>query len=103
MPSDKSQQQQQPARDSNQSQQQAGSTDFQSKPAAQQGGQPQGQQEMGEGSYQATRDYQKNIKGYLDKADVDSDAEKAKPRSEQEARDLEQAEREGKSHSKGER
>lgn len=102
MNSDKSQQQQQPARDSNQSQQQAGSTDFQSKPAAQQGGQG-GQQEMGEGSYQATRDYQKNIKGYLDKADVESDAEKAKPRSEQEARDLEQAEREGKSHSKGEK
>src|SRR4051794_35732665 len=100
MNSDKPQQQQQPARDSNQSQQQAGSTDFQSKPAAQQGGQ---QQEMGEGSYQATRDYQKNIKGYLDKADVASDAEKAKPQSEQEARDLEQAEREGKSHSKGEK
>ncbi|MBA2676746.1 hypothetical protein [Ramlibacter sp.] len=97
---DKSQQQQQPSRSTSQSQQQAGSTDFQSKPAAQQGDQPQGQQEMGEGSYEATRDYQKNIKDYLDKADVNSDAEKAKPRSEQEARELEQAEREGKSHSK---
>jgi hypothetical protein len=97
------QQQQQPSRDSDPRQQQAGSTDFQSKPAAQQQGGQQGQQEMGEGSYQATRDYQKNIKGYLDKADVESDAEKAKPRSEQEARDLESAEREGKSHSKGER
>ena len=57
----------------------------------------------GEGSYTATRDYQKNIKEYLDKADVEADAEAAKPRSESEAREIEQAEREGQSHSKGER
>jgi hypothetical protein len=57
---------------------------------------------MGEGSYEATRDYQKNIKEYLQDADVDSDAQAAKPRSEQEARDLEEAEKEGRSHSKGE-
>jgi hypothetical protein len=57
----------------------------------------------GEGSYTATRDYQKNIKEYLDKADVEADAEASRPRSDSEARDLEQAEREGKSHSKGER
>ena len=57
----------------------------------------------GEGSYTATRDYQKNIKDYLDKADVPADAENAKPRSEAEARELEQAEREGRSHSKGEK
>ena len=61
------------------------------------------QQQMGEGSYEATRDYQKNIKGYLDKADVEADAEAAKPRSETEARELDDAEREGRSHSKGER
>ena len=57
----------------------------------------------GEGSYSATRNYQKNIKDYLDKADVQQDAENAKPRSESEARELDEAEREGKSHSKGER
>jgi len=57
----------------------------------------------GEGSYSASRDYQKNIKEYLDKADVQADAEKARPRSESEARELDEAEREGKSHSKGER
>jgi hypothetical protein len=34
---------------------------------------------------------------------VDKDAEAAKPRSESEARELEEAEREGKSHSRGER
>jgi hypothetical protein len=72
----------------------------QQRPGAQ--GQPKGQVE-GEGSYTATRDYQKNIKEYLDKADVEGDAEKAKPSSESEAREIEEAEREAKSHSKGER
>ncbi|GAB3650909.1 hypothetical protein [Ramlibacter alkalitolerans] len=100
MPNDKSAPrslQQQPQRDSDPQQQRAGDTDFQSRGQAQQGGQVEG-----EGSYSASRDYQKNIKGYLDKADVQADAEAAKPRSESEARELEQAEREGKSHSKGE-
>jgi len=89
--------QQQPRRDSDPQQQRAGATDFQSRPEA------EGGQVEGEGSYTATRDYQKNIKEYLDKADVKSDAEASKPRSESEARELEEAEREGKSHSKGER
>jgi hypothetical protein len=89
--------QQQPQRDSDPQQQRAGDTDFQSRGEAQDG------QVEGEGSYSASRDYQKNIKDYLGKADVQADAEAAKPRSESEARELEQAEREGKSHSKGER
>lgn len=62
-----------------------------------------GRRDIGEGSYEATRDYQKNIKEYLKKGDVRKDAEAAGPRSEQEARELEQAEKEGRSHSKGER
>ncbi|GAB3772679.1 hypothetical protein GCM10028796_43760 [Ramlibacter monticola] len=94
--------QQQPQRESDPQQQRAGDTDFQSHGKAQ-SGQAQGGQVEGEGSYSATRDYQKNIKEYLDKGDVQADAEAAKPRSESEARELEQAEREGKSHSKGER
>jgi hypothetical protein len=94
--------QQQPPRDSDPEQQRAGATDFQSRPEAGEEGEDQGKVE-GEGSYSASRNYQKDIKEYLDKADVQADAEKAKPRSEAEARDLEQAEREGKSHSKGER
>ena len=61
------------------------------------------QQQMGEGSYEATRDYQKNIKEYLKDADVEADAQAAKPRSDQEARDLDEAEKEARSHSKGER
>ena len=94
--------QQQPQRESDPQQQRAGDTDFQSHGKGQ-GGQAQGGQVEGEGSYSATRDYQKNIKEYLDKGDVQADAEASKPRSESEARELEQAEREGKSHSKGER
>lgn len=78
-------------------QQPEGDSDAQKQPR------PEGQDEVeGEGSYTATRDYQKNIKDYLDQADVQSDAQAAKPRSESEARELERAEREGKSHSKGE-
>ena len=88
--------QQQPQRDSDPQQQRAGATDFQSRPEG------QGQVE-GEGSYTASREYQKNIKEYLDKADVQKDAEASRPRSDDEAREMEQAEREGKSHSRGER
>lgn len=89
--------QQQPTRPSDPQQQRSGAPDFQGEnPGASNG-------TVGEGSYEATRDYQKNIKGYLDKADVEADAEAAKPRSESEARELDEAEREGRSHSKGER
>ena len=101
MSTDKSQPrtlQQQPTRDSDPQQQRSGTTDFQQR------GQAQGQAQVeGEGSYTATRDYQKNIKEYLEKADVQADAEKAKPRSESEAREIEEAEREARSHSKGEK
>ena len=95
--------QQQPQRDSDPQQQRAGGTDFQSRGQAQDPGQADGGQVEGEGSYSATRDYQKNIKEYLQNADVEKDAAAARPRSESEARELEQAEREGKSHSRGER
>ena len=93
-------QQQQPATHGDRQQQQAGSTDFQNKPQAQQ---QAGSQVEGEGSYSATRNYQKDIGDYLKDADVQKDGEAAKPRSEAEAQELEEAEREGKSHSKGER
>ena len=92
-------QQQQPAQHGDRQQQQSGSTDFQQKPQAQQGG----SQVEGEGSYSATRNYQKDIGEYLKDADVEKDMEASKPRSDDEAREMEDAEREGKSHSKGER
>jgi hypothetical protein len=84
--------QQQPARESDPQQQRAGATDFQ-----------QRSQVEGEGSYSASRDYQNKLKNYLGKADVAADAENARPRSESEARELEEAEREARSHSKGEK
>jgi len=90
--------QQQPARESDAQQQQSGSNDFQPKPTAQ-----KKEQQIGEGSYEASRDYKQRAEEYMKKADVEADAEAAKPRSEQEARDLKQAEEEGRSHSKGER
>ncbi len=89
--------QQQPERDSDQEQQQSGSSDFQPKAAAE-----KGDKQMGEGSYEATRDYQKDIEEYLKNADYEADAKAAKPRSQQEARELDEAEKEGRSHSKGE-
>ncbi len=88
--------QQQPERQSDlQQQQQSGSNDFQPKPTAQK------EQQMGEGSYEGSRDYQQRTEEYLKKADADAEA--AKPQSEQDARELDEAEKEGRSHSKGER
>ena len=88
--------QQQPERDSDPDQQQSGSSDYQPKAAG------EGDKQMGEGSYEATRDYEKDIEEYLKRGDVEADAKAAKPRSEQEARELDEAEKEGRSHSKGE-
>jgi hypothetical protein len=58
---------------------------------------------MGEGSYKGTQDYNQRQADYMKTHDVRKDAEAAKPRSEEEARELKQAEEEGKSHSKGEK
>lgn len=90
--------QQPPPRHSDPQQQPSGSNDVQPKPTAK-----NVEQQMGEGSYEATRDYQENIAEYLKKADVEADAKAAKPSSAAQAQELENAEREGKSHSKGER
>jgi hypothetical protein len=60
------------------------------------------QQQMGEGSYEGTRDYNQRQAEYMKTHDVKKDAEAAKPKSEEEARELRDAEQEGKSHSKGE-
>lgn len=88
--------QQQPSRRSDVQQQQAGSSEFQPRAAEQ----PARRQQMGEGSYEATRDYQKNIGDYLRKADVRKDAEAAKPGSQAEAEALRRAEEEGRSHAR---
>ena len=80
-------------------QQMAGSSDFQ--PPDQQGGGGKPQQ-VGEGSYEGAREYKERTERYIEKGNVETDAEKARPKSEQEAREMEQAEDEGRSHSKGE-
>lgn len=56
--------------------------------------------EHGEGNYKATRDYNERTKQFIDSGKVDEAAEKAKPKNEQEARELKQAEEVGKSHAK---
>jgi len=54
----------------------------------------------GEGNYQATRDYNQRTKDYLESADVEKDAREAAPGNEREARDMKQAEEQGKRHAK---
>lgn len=96
-------QQQQPQRHSDRHQQQSsGSGEFQPRgpSAAQQQGANDKNKQMGEGSYEGTRDYQQGIKSYLKKADVASDARDAKPDTAKEAAELERAEKEGLSHTK---
>ena len=84
---------------SQQQQQQQQPSDPAAQSPSQSGDKPQ---QMGEGSYEGTRDYNQRTEDYLKKADVEKDAEAAKPRSEQEARDMQRAEEEGKSHTRGE-
>ena len=56
--------------------------------------------QVGEGSYEGTRNYQKSIKTYLDDADVAADARASRPANEGEANELKPAEQQGQSHSK---
>ncbi|WP_309681218.1 hypothetical protein [Polaromonas sp.] len=95
--------QQQPRRPMDRQQQQSsGSHEFQPRPT--QAGAPQDggnkDKQMGEGSYEGSRDYQDSVDNYLKKADVKSDAQAAKPGSPEEAAALKKAEQQGLSHSK---
>ena len=60
----------------------------------------QNQKQIGEGSYEGTRDYQKRMDDYLETADVAADAKAARPVDDAEAAQLKEAEQEGLSHSK---
>lgn len=96
-------QQQQPQRFSDRHQQQiSGSGEFQPRGprASESKDERDKKRQIGEGSYEGTRDYQKGIESYLNKADVKSDARAAKPDNNKEAAELEQAEKEGLSHTK---
>jgi hypothetical protein len=63
---------------------------------------PQEPPEHGEGNYRAGRRYNDATKSFVDEGKVEPAADKAAPDTPQEASELEAAEREGRSHSKGE-
>jgi hypothetical protein len=56
----------------------------------------------GEGSYSGTKDYNKRTKKFVDSGKVDQAARDSRPQTDEEAREMEKAERAGKRHSKGE-
>ena len=56
----------------------------------------------GEGSYTGAEDYDKRTKKFIDSGKVKQAANDAAPRSEEEARELQEAERVGKKHIKEE-
>jgi len=56
----------------------------------------------GEGSYTGSKDYNERTKKFVDSGKVEQAANDAKPKSEQEAREMEKAERVGKKHIKEE-
>lgn len=55
---------------------------------------------QGEGDYEAARRYRKDVKDFVESADIDKAAHDAAPRSPDEQREMTEAERAGKSHSK---
>jgi hypothetical protein len=74
----------------------------------QQGGAGQQQQQSGEGkqygegNYKATRDYNEGLKEHVQHHDIEREARDAAPKSEEEKRQMEEAERAGRERSKGE-
>jgi hypothetical protein len=58
-------------------------------------------EQYGEGNYKATRDYNRGLKEHVEHHDIEKDAREAAPKNEQEAREMEEAEREGLSRAKG--
>ena len=58
-------------------------------------------QQYGEGNYKATRDYNRGLKDHVENHDIEKEARDAAPKSDEEAKDMEDAEREGASRAKG--
>jgi hypothetical protein len=67
----------------------------------QQAGSGEGQQ-YGEGNYKATRDYNAGLKDHVDNHDIEQEARDAAPRSAAEEKEMEEAERVGRSKARGE-
>lgn len=57
--------------------------------------------EYGEGNYKATRQYNEGLKEHVEHHDIEKDARDAAPKSAAEEREMEEAERIGKSRAKG--
>ena len=57
---------------------------------------------QGEGDYAADRRYRRHLKEYLERADVEAEARAADPETAAEARELLEAEREGRERAKAE-
>ena len=74
------------------------------KPSQEGQGQQQAQggqgQQMGEGSYSGTKQYNEGLKKHMNQHDIEKEALDAAPKSDQEAREMEEAERVGRSKSK---
>lgn len=58
--------------------------------------------EHGEGNYKATRQYNEGLKDHMQHHDVEREARDAAPKSEEEKRQMDEAERKGRERSKGE-
>jgi CRISPR/Cas system-associated protein Cas5 (RAMP superfamily) len=59
-------------------------------------------QQYGEGNYKASRDYNSGLKDHVEHHDIEKEARDAAPRSAAEEKEMEEAERIGKSKSRGE-
>ncbi len=59
-------------------------------------------QQYGEGSYQGTRQYNEGMKEHVQNHDIEREARDAEPRNASEEQEMEQAERVGRSKSRGE-
>jgi len=55
---------------------------------------------QGEGDYEAARRYRKDVKDFVESADIDKAAHDAAPQSSDEQREMTEAERRGRRHSK---
>jgi hypothetical protein len=56
--------------------------------------------EHGEGNYKASKQYNDATKDFVESGKVEDAARDAEPRNQQEAREMREAEKEGKSHAK---
>ena len=58
-------------------------------------------QQYGEGNYKATRDYNRGLKDHVEHHDIEKEARDAAPRSAEEAKEMEDAERAGLARARG--